>query len=73
MLFTADGRGTVGSRSAVWSAVSTDREHWQLEGEVFGSEFTNLYYCAIVGDQVVFIRRDDGGPYSLAIATLTMP
>ena len=72
MLFTADGRGTVGSRSGIWSAVSTDREHWQVETQVLGAGFSNLYYCAVVGDEVIFIRRDDGGPYTLAIATVTM-
>jgi hypothetical protein len=73
MLFTADGRGTPGSRSGIWSAVSTDREHWQIEGEVLGGPTSNLYYCAVVGDQIVFVRRDDGGPLQLSNATLTMP
>jgi len=74
MLFTADGRGTPGSRSAIWSAVSADLEHWQPEGEVLGGSTTNLYYSTLVDDQVAFIRQDDGsGQFSLAIATVTMP
>jgi hypothetical protein len=72
MLFTADGRGTPGSRSAIWSAVSTDRTHWQLEGEVLGASATNLFYSALLGDLVVFIRSDGGGQ-RLSIATVLMP
>jgi len=73
MVFTADGRGTPGSRSGIWSAVSTDMEHWQLEGQVLGGPSSNLYYSAIAGDQIVFVRHDDGGPLQLSHAVLTMP
>ncbi len=73
MLFTANGRGTPGGRSAMWSAVSTDRAHWQVEGELLGDVASNLYYAAMVDDQVVFIRQDNGGPMHLSIAHVTMP
>jgi hypothetical protein len=73
MLFTVDGRGSPGSRSAMWSAVSTDRAHWQIEGELLGGAFSDLYYAAMVDDQVVFIRRDNGGPMHLSIANVAMP
>jgi hypothetical protein len=53
--------------------VSTDHETWQIEGEVLGGVNSNLYYSAMVDDQVVFIRRDGSGPLQLAIATVTMP
>jgi hypothetical protein len=73
MLFTANGGGTPGGRSAMWSAVSTDRAHWQVEGELLGDVASNLYYAAMVDDQVVFIRQDNGGPMHLSIAHVTMP
>jgi len=73
MLFTADGRGTPGSRSAVWSAVSTDYTHWQVEAEVLGGLSSNAYYSALVDDKVVFVRQDASGPLRLAIAAVTMP
>ena len=73
MLFTADGGGSPGGRSAMWSAVSTDREHWQLEGAVLGAEGTDLYYSAMVDEQLVFIRKDGAGRLRLAIASLIMP
>jgi len=73
MLFTADGRGSAGSRSAIWSAVSTDLEHWQLEGEILGAQSSNLYYAAAVDDQVIFVRQDDGSTPQLGVATITMP
>jgi len=73
MIFTADGRGTPNSRSALWSAVSTDRVHWQLEGELLGDSTSNLLYANVVGDKVVFLRRDAGQSYRLSIATTLMP
>jgi hypothetical protein len=73
MLFTADGRGTPGSRSAIWSAVSTDLVSWQIEREIVGGIGSNIFYSAFLEDQVVFIRRDGGGALRLAIATLNMP
>jgi len=73
MLFTTDGRGTPGSRSAIWSAVSVDRLHWQVEGQVIGAAGSDIYYSSFLGDQVVFVRSDGGGALRLAIARLTMP
>ena len=73
MLFTADGRGTPGSRSAIWSAVSTDRTHWQVEGEVLGGQGVDLYYSAMVGDLVITVRKGADGRAALAMATLLMP
>ena len=73
MLFTADGRGTPGSRSAIWSAVSTDRTHWQVEGEVLGGQGVDLYYSAMVGDLVITVRKGADGRGVLAMATLRTP
>jgi len=73
MLFTATDRAIPGGRDAVWSAVSTDRAHWQVEREVLGGVSSNLFYAALVDDQLVFIRQDNGGPMHLSIATVTMP
>jgi hypothetical protein len=72
MLFTARGDGGSGSRSAIWSAVSTDRAHWQVEGEVLGAPGANLYYSAMVDDQVLTIRQDPSG-MRLVMAMVTMP
>jgi hypothetical protein len=69
MIFTADGRGTAGSRSALWTAVSTDREHWQIEGELLGALGANLYYSAMEGDKVVFVL----GGVGLSMASISMP
>jgi len=73
MLFTADGRGTPNSRSAIWSAVSTDRLNWQVEGEIIGAAGSNIYYSAFFGDEVLFVRSDGDGPLVLAIAHVRMP
>jgi hypothetical protein len=73
MLFTANDRSIPGGRDAIWSAVSTDRSHWQVEGELLGAPSSSLYYAAMVDDQVVFIRQDHGGPMQLSIAHVIMP
>lgn len=73
MIFTADNRGKPQGRSALWSAVSTDKTRWQVEGELVGVVGTNLYYSALVGGKVVFIRQDAGAPPQLGVATITMP
>ncbi len=74
MTFTADNRGSGQPfQSALWSAVSVDEVHWQLEGKLMGGSGTNLFYSALAGDRLVFIRQDPGQPFRVGIATLVMP
>jgi len=74
MLFTADNRGSGQPlQSGIWSAVSTDREAWQVEGQVLGAPGTVLDYVTLDGDLAVFVRQDAGGPLALASATVLMP
>ena len=73
MIFTGDDFDQPGGRSRLFSAVSTDREHWQLEGELLGAPGTSLYYSSLVDDHLVFVRRDDGQSNRLAAALVTMP
>jgi hypothetical protein len=73
MVFTADNRPTPGHRSKLWSAVSTDRVHWQVEGVLLGSDNSNLFYPSLVNERLVFLRSDDGGNLRLATATVRMP
>jgi hypothetical protein len=74
MIFTADSRPQAGWRSTLWSALSTDLQTWQVEGQLLGSNATSLYYSALVGDRLVFIRHDDGDWRNyIGIATVSMP
>jgi hypothetical protein len=73
MVFTADNRGTPNARSALWSAVSTDKQEWQVEGELVGAIGSNIYYSALAGDRLVYIRSDVGQPPLVGIVTVTMP
>jgi hypothetical protein len=73
MLFTADNRGSPAPRSGLWSAVSIDKRTWQLEGEVLGAPGWDLYYAALAGDRVYFLRRANGGPDVVASARVRMP
>lgn len=73
MIFTADHRGSPNSRSALWSAVSLDKETWQLEGQVAGNSSVDLYYATLAGSHLYFIRRDLGGSFRLASVTMQMP
>jgi hypothetical protein len=73
MIFSGDDRAQPGWRGKIWSAVSTDQQTWQLEGQLMGGPTTTLFYASVVDNQVVFIRQDDGDQRRLAIATVTMP
>src|SRR5262249_21344545 len=73
MIFTADNRPSEGFRSALWTAVSTDRVHWQVEGELMGAAGYSLFYAALADDQLVFIRKAPDGTSSLAVSSVTMP
>jgi hypothetical protein len=77
MIFAGDDRSgnqMIAPRSWLWSAVSTDKENWQLEGKLMGSDVTSLMYANLAGDRLVFIRQDDNTSSArLAIATVTMP
>jgi len=73
MIFTGDNRWSPDGRSRLWSAVSTDKVHWQVEGELMGAPGTNLYYAALAEDRLVFIRQDTAQPLRLGIATVQMP
>jgi hypothetical protein len=73
MVFTADARGTTGSRSALWTAVSSDEATWHVEGQLLGRPTTDLYYATLSGGRIYFIRRDAGAGFRLAVSTVVMP
>jgi hypothetical protein len=73
MIVTADNLRDPGGRSRLWSAVSTDKVHWRLEGELMGAVGTDLYYSSLVDNLLVFVRLDAGQPRRLAFATVDMP
>jgi hypothetical protein len=73
MIVTADNLRDPGGRSRLWSAVSTDKTHWQLEGELMGAEGSDLYYSSLVNDLLVFVRLDAGHPRRLASVKVDMP
>jgi hypothetical protein len=73
MIVTADNLNVPGGRSRIWSAVSNDKTHWQLEGELMGAPGSDLYYSTLVDEHLVFIRKDAGLPRRLATATVEMP
>jgi hypothetical protein len=76
MIFGADNRDGPGpNRSALWSAVSEDMKHWQVEGELLGAPGANLYYATLLDDLLVTIQ---GVPYDFTTnrvvrATVRMP
>ncbi len=73
MLFTADDLNVPGGRSRIWSAISLDRQQWQLEGEIMGVNGTNLFYASLVDERLIFIRKDGAQNQQLATATVAMP
>ncbi len=73
MIVTADNLRDPGGRSRLWSAVSTDKTHWHLEGELMGAVGTDLYYSTLVDTLLVFVRQDAGQPRHLASVRVHMP
>jgi len=61
MIFTADDRNQPDGRSRLWSAVSTDRVSWQLEGEILGAPGVEYFYSTLVGNRLFTIRAPQGG------------
>ena len=75
MVFTADDIN-VGGRSRLWSAVSTDMEHWRLEGEILGEPGLNYFYSALVDDHLYTVQApaDMNDQFiKLMTVTVTMP
>lgn len=76
MIFTADNLGQPGGRSRLWSAVSTDRVHWSVEGEILGAPGVQYLYCALVDDRLYTLQAPQGplvNTTTLATATVHMP
>ena len=76
MVFAGDNRGAPGSRGRIWTAVSTDRLHWQFEGELLGDASVSYYYASLVDDRLITIMLPIGAPLPqghLATVTVVMP
>ena len=68
MLFAATG-----STGRLYSAVSTDREQWQIEGELMPTSEYDMRYVTLLNDTIVFIRHGGGRWYEVVRATVQMP
>ena len=74
MIFTADDRHQPGGRSRLWSAVSVDQVHWQLEGEILGEPGLEYFYSALVDDRLFTLRSPQGAfAPTLVGVTVQMP
>jgi hypothetical protein len=73
MVFTADNLNTPRGRSRLWSAVSTDREHWQLEGIMLEDGNWDYYYSTVVDNLLVTVRGAQPSSRRLYTATVEMP
>lgn len=72
MFFAADDTNLPGGRGRLFSAVSTDLDHWVFEGELMGDPSTSLLYCTMVNDLLVFLRQDQGDVRRLASVRVVM-
>ena len=80
MVFCGDNRSDPSGRIRLWSAVSTDYEHWQVEGMLLGNDPGNLYYATMVDNTLITVRDDanttpfgDRQGRRIATATVVMP
>jgi hypothetical protein len=60
MFFTGDNLDVRGGSSRIYSALSEDGIHWQVEGVVLGGGDEDYFYSSLVGDLLVFIRTVKG-------------
>jgi hypothetical protein len=76
MFFTADNLNQSGGRSRLWSAVSTDRVNWSVEGEILGGPGFNYLYSALVGGRLFTLQAPQGplvNSTTLVSVTVQMP
>jgi len=76
MFFTADNRHVSSPRhSTLWTAVSTDKQTWQIEGQLLGAPGIDLYYATAVDNKVYFLSNTTGAAWSPVprVATVLMP
>ena len=60
MFFTGDNLDSPGGASRIYSAVSVDGTHWQVEGVLLGGGAVDYFYSTAVGNLLVFIRSVEG-------------
>jgi hypothetical protein len=61
MFFTGDNRRlSTDPHSELWSAVSTDKRTWQVEGQLIGEPGVDVYYATAVGDRLYFLTNTTG-------------
>jgi hypothetical protein len=75
MFFTGDNRRlSAQPESALWSAVSTDKRTWQIEGELIGALGIDVYYATVVDDRLYFLTNTTGQWSPVPrVATMSMP
>jgi len=73
MFFTADDRDQPDGRSRIWSAVSTDRETWHLEGLLLDSPGYEYIYSTLLDDHLYSVETSQAaniGDRRLVVATI---
>jgi hypothetical protein len=75
MFFTGDNRRLSSNpQSAMWSAVSTDKQSWQIEGRLVGAPGIDVYYAAVMDNKLYFLTNLTGGwSPELRVATVSTP
>jgi hypothetical protein len=73
MIFTADDLNQPGGRSRLWSAVSTDRVTWHIEGQILGAPGVQYFYSALVGDRLFSVQAPQSpATWSTTLVDLTV-
>jgi hypothetical protein len=73
MLFHADDTNISGGRGRIWSAVSTDKQTWQIEGTVVDIPGSSFFYVTVVDDRLVTVLGQFLGTALLYTAHVQMP
>jgi hypothetical protein len=73
MFFSGDNLNDPGGASGIYTAVSRDFQHWQVEGVLVSDPATRFYYSSVVGNLLAFIREPVNQPRSLGLVQVVMP
>lgn len=73
MFFSGDNLKDPGGSSGIYTAVSRDFRHWQVEGVLVSDPAARYYYSSVVGNLLAFIRAPANQPRTLGLVQVVMP
>ena len=70
MMFAGDNRYVAGGKGSIFTALSTDKVHWQFESTLI-SDVVDFKYVTVLDDLLITLRRTPSGAYEPVSGRLT--